>query len=200
MKIENANNVTIEIRSEDISKGGFAERWGTGVQAVEYTYRVGDQTKKADFQDLMVLVSQQRATAVEHEITPLSTDIQQRNQRLKQCSDALAYLRKLSAKFGTDTNPKTSSESTDKANSVAIALITSIVGKGVWPTGDVYKSQVDETVQKVQGESDRLNNLSQSAMTRLQSLVDKRDQSYSTATTLMTAISDTRSNTIRSFS
>ena len=34
-------------------------------------------------------------------------------------------------------------------------------------------------------------------MSRLQSLVDRRDESYSTATNLMTAISDTRSNLIR---
>ena len=34
-------------------------------------------------------------------------------------------------------------------------------------------------------------------MSRLQSLVDRRDESYSTATNLMTNISDTRSNLIR---
>ena len=34
-------------------------------------------------------------------------------------------------------------------------------------------------------------------MSRLQSLVDRRDESYSTATNMMTAISDTRSNLIR---
>jgi hypothetical protein len=34
-------------------------------------------------------------------------------------------------------------------------------------------------------------------MSRLQSLVDRRDESYSTATNLMTAVSDTRANLIR---
>jgi hypothetical protein len=34
-------------------------------------------------------------------------------------------------------------------------------------------------------------------MSRLQSLVDRRDESYSTATNLMTHVSDTRSNLIR---
>ena len=42
-----------------------------------------------------------------------------------------------------------------------------------------------------------LNNASQTDMSRLQSLVDRRDESYSTATNLMTSISDTRSNLIR---
>jgi hypothetical protein len=40
-------------------------------------------------------------------------------------------------------------------------------------------------------------NEAQTDMTRLQSLVDRRDESYSTATNLMTSISDTRSNVIR---
>ena len=44
---------------------------------------------------------------------------------------------------------------------------------------------------------DGLNNESQTDMSRLQSLVDRRDESYSTATNLMTSISDTRSNLIR---
>ena len=34
-------------------------------------------------------------------------------------------------------------------------------------------------------------------MTRLQSLVDKRDESYSTATSLMQEVGDTRANTIK---
>ena len=44
---------------------------------------------------------------------------------------------------------------------------------------------------------DSMNNESQTDMSRLQSLVDRRDESYSTATNLMTAISDCRSNLIR---
>ena len=44
---------------------------------------------------------------------------------------------------------------------------------------------------------DSRNNESQTDMSRLQSLVDRRDESYSTATNLMSAVSDTRSNLIR---
>jgi hypothetical protein len=44
---------------------------------------------------------------------------------------------------------------------------------------------------------DGRNNKAQTDMTRLQSLVDRRDESYSTASNLMTAVSDTRSNLIR---
>ena len=44
---------------------------------------------------------------------------------------------------------------------------------------------------------DGMNNEAQKDMSRLQSLVDRRDESYSTATNLMNAVSDTRSNLIR---
>ncbi len=46
-------------------------------------------------------------------------------------------------------------------------------------------------------DDDGLNNEAQTDMTRLQSLVDRRDESYSTATNLMASISDTRANVIR---
>ena len=52
-------------------------------------------------------------------------------------------------------------------------------------------------IQNVKSKIDSLNNASQTDMSRLQSLVDRRDESYSTATNLMTSISDTRSNLIR---
>ena len=59
------------------------------------------------------------------------------------------------------------------------------------------KKWLEYFVQRVKSKIDGLNNESQTDMTRLQSLVDRRDESYSTATNLMTDISDTRSNLIR---
>ena len=52
-------------------------------------------------------------------------------------------------------------------------------------------------IQSVKSKIDGLNTDAQSDMTRLQSLVDRRDEAYSTATNLMTDVSDTRSNAIR---
>jgi hypothetical protein len=59
------------------------------------------------------------------------------------------------------------------------------------------KKTLEGMLSLVKSEIDGLNNESQTDMTRLQSLVDRRDESYSTATDLMTSISDTRSNVIR---
>ena len=61
----------------------------------------------------------------------------------------------------------------------------------------MLKREVEEWIQKCKSKIDGLNNQSQTDMSRLQSLVDRRDESFSTASTLMTAISDTRGNLIR---
>ena len=61
---------------------------------------------------------------------------------------------------------------------------------------ELTKRKVEELVQLVKSKIDSFNNQSQTDMTRLQSLVDRRDQSFSTATDLMTSVSDTRSNLI----
>jgi len=52
-------------------------------------------------------------------------------------------------------------------------------------------------VQLVKSKIDGFNNQSQTDMSRLQGLVDKRDQSFSTATDLMTNVSDTRGTLIQ---
>ena len=51
-------------------------------------------------------------------------------------------------------------------------------------------------MQLVKSKIDSCNNQSQTDMTRLQSLVDRRDQAFTTATELMTNVSDTRGNLI----
>ena len=62
------------------------------------------------------------------------------------------------------------------------------------------KAKCEGAVQALKGEMDKENNASQTDMTRLQSLVDSRDDSYSTTTNIMSAISDTRSNLIGNLS
>ena len=69
-----------------------------------------------------------------------------------------------------------------------------------WKLEDKYsmnKKTLEGMLSRVKPEIDGVNNEAQTDMTRLQSLVDCRDESYSTATNLMTSIFDTRSNVIR---
>lgn len=207
---------------EMVEIGNINARWG--VKAGDYNVTVDDATSMMDFQDLMVQFSKQRAIAVEGEVEPLSTRMQQRNDRLDELSEALAELTEVQAEFDSDDEGARDAHSwiSNKTGEVLESL-------GYVPTyyateddrpsnnkngdrADFYKAgwrtesegqysmdkkTLEGMLSRVKSEIDGLNNESQTDMTRLQSLVDRRDESYSTATDLMTSISDTRSNVIR---
>ena len=67
-----------------------------------------------------------------------------------------------------------------------------------WGFGGYYatKAQLDGIVSKLKNVIDSENNASEKDMSRLQSLVDRRDEAYSTASDLMSSISSTRDNAI----
>lgn len=188
----------------------FQSRWNVSVNNYKITTvdSAGVRTEKeVDLETLLVYVSTNRATTIELEIQPVSTQVQNRNARLTLLTNALSTLTGMQALFesddagGTSSRDKDSSivltqESRDLINELARAAgqSTDLVDSG---SGYATKSQVEQAIQLVKSEMDKLNNESSSDMTRLQSLVDKRDESYSTASSLMSSVSDTRGNAIR---
>ena len=194
----------------------LSENWGQ-IQFYDYTLN----NAKMDFQDLMVAVSERRAVSVEGEVTPMTTRIRARNAYLDQLGSALSELTKIQAGF--DSEASGSQDMGSWMSDVTGDLLRNKLGfscttynassdrpddthregfyKARWiTTGSSYsanKMTIEGMIQKVKSTIDGLNNESQTDMSRLQSLVDRRDESYSTATNLMTAISDTRSNLIR---
>lgn len=148
-----------------------------------------------DFQDLMVAVAENRATTVEKEVSPLTTRIKARNKTLENLGDALGDLTKVQAGFKSD-------DPGDKRSNIEIKLSSFQTLQRVFGTLDfsnrkMLKYEVEEWIQKVKSKIDALNNEAQSDMTRLQGLVDRRDEAFSTATDLMSTISDTRGNLVR---
>ena len=190
-----------EIASEKVD---LSMNWG--LSALDYVYTDYDRatarfnTMNVDFQTLMICVGARRAAVVENEIRPMSTRMRSRNDYLSSLSGILAALTTAQASFSGDDSGTT--ETTVNLNDDQVSMLNTINGAnglvykkdGAWKTS---KAKCEGAVQAVKGEMDKENNASQTDMTRLQSLVDRRDESYSTATNLMTAISDTRSNLIR---
>jgi predicted nucleic acid-binding Zn-ribbon protein len=172
-----------EIRTANVE---LSQSWG--VQFGDYYYG----SEKIDLQDLMVAIAENRAVTVEQEVNPLSTRIKARNAYLEELGDALADLTRLQAAFKSDDEGNAQRETMkDKTYNTIYKL------QGTYPTKKEYKQWVEYYLKLVKSKIDALNNQAQTDMTRLQALVDRRDEAYSTATTLMTAISDTRSNLIR---
>ncbi len=197
------------IEAVPVAAETFQSRWNVTVNNYTLTAIDGNGnpvTKEADLETLLVSISTNRATTIELEIKPLSTQVNDRNTRLTTLTNALSTLTGQQALFDSDdpggtwshtkdNSVKLTQDSIDIINELARAAGQSsdLVGQD----GYVTKSQCEQAIQLVKAEMDKLNNESSSDMTRLQSLVDKRDESYSTASSLMSSVSDTRGNAIR---
>ncbi len=171
----------------------LSENWGN-IQFYDYTFN----GNRMDFQDLMVAVSEKRAVTVEGEVTPMTTRIRTRNTYLDQLGSALAEATKKEAEFESSAAGTTTMSG--MFSNATLATIRKAGGEQ-YLTGTNHntttKAGIAGIIQVLKSTIDGLNNEAQTDMSRLQSLVDRRDESYSTATNLMTAVSDTRSNLIR---
>ena len=198
--------------------GNIENRWG--VKAGDYNVTLKSQTDMMDFQDLLVKFSKNRAVAVEGEVEPLTVRINQRNKRLDELGEVLSELTKIQTEFESDDTGDRDMHSwmsnTTGAVLESLGYSPSYYAKESdrpkdneeradfykvgWNGDNQYsanKKTIEGMLSRVKSEIDALNNEAQTDMTRLQSLIDRRDESYSTATNLMTSVSDTRSNVIR---
>ena len=150
--------------------------------------------KHLDFQDVLIAIAERRATSVEKEVTPLSTKIQARNKVLEDLGNVLADLTKLQAQFSSDAK---GSDRSGTLQQTSKDILIAVFGTLDWSDLKMTKYEVEEWLQKVKSKIDALNNEAQKDMTRLESLVNRRDEAFSTASDLMSKISDTRSNAIR---
>lgn len=183
--------------ADTISKvevSGFRDRWNIQIN----DYKLNGVT--TDFQDLMIDISLNRATAVEGEVSPLSVRMKNRNVELQNLGSALAEVSKKQAEFDSDDDGD--DVMSGWFSTQTSSIISKYCGSGFinnWSGSqcDAQKAQIEGIVSKLKSVIDGLNNDAQRDMTRLQSLVDRRDESFSTATTLMTNVSETRDNAIR---
>lgn len=165
---------------------GLSQDWGVKF----YDYEFGG--KSMDFQDLMVAVAEKRAVAVEGEVAPMATRIEDRNAFLEDLGSALADLTAAEATLPSDADGDTKCSWSLDENTKD----TCERAYGYRPSDNDSKKWLEYHIQMVKSKIDALNNAAQTDMSRLQSLVDRRDESYTTASTLMSAVSDTRANLI----
>ena len=163
--------------------------------------------EKVDFQDLMIVISEKRAVAVEGEVTPLTTRINRRNVELDKLGSLLAIFTKTQADFPSDASGSDKKAVSGITSDQWALLREAYIKRGGDDPGATWnssfansnwtKSSVEGMIQALKSMIDGRNNKAQADMTRLQALVDRRDDSFSTASSLMTSVSDTRGNLIR---
>lgn len=191
-------NTAEQIGRITVAEDRFMSNWG--VKVFDYTHKGAH----VDLQDMLVSIAQRRALAIEDEVIPLQTIISRRNARLEKYGRVLSKLTELQVQYtGEETQGKTVSLSgitsadftTDDFKDIMaqIGYDGSVNGS----TLAMSKSAVEGAVARIKSKIDEMNNQAQKDMTRLQAVVDRRDESFSTATTLMSSVSDTRSSTIK---
>ena len=166
----------------------LSQSWG--VEFGDYFYN----GKTVDLQDVAIIVAERRATSVEGEVAPLSTRIQNRNKKLEDLGNVLADLTKLQSQFPSDAK---GSDPKGSLKQSSIVILQQVFGSLDFSMLNMTKYEVEEWLQKVKSKIDALNNEAQKDMTRLESLVNRRDEAFSTASDLMSKVGDTRSNLIR---
>ena len=185
-----------EITAMAVKGTGFDERWN--IQMLEYEMLVDGKRTMVDFQDLMVNVAENQALAIEQEVQPEATRIQKRTARLKVVGDAMAQLSAFKFNTKDNSNPSASAYVSKDTWSILTELTGSNWGSDYDKTVSRSKAQVDSGNQYLKSESDKLNNDQQLAMSRLESLVQGRDQNFNMASTLMQHVSEARGSTIKS--
>ena len=168
------------------------ERLGTlGISA--YDYRRNDE--QVDLQDLLTDVTVGRARAVEAEIKPLSDIMRHRNKKLDQYGELLAKLNKVQTSFKAADEKEPDKKTIVPLTSDEMKLLEEISHRTVisqYPS----KPETEEYIQLVKSAIDGMSNRTQTDMTRLQALVEKRDQTYTKAAEFLKDIVDSRSKAI----
>ena len=180
------------IQTNEVTNSNLAV-WGSNVQGAEYTIN----GQRVDFQDLMVAITEQRAATIEKEVEPMSDRMRNRNKHLENLGTALSDLSGIEAGFKNEDEGSTTSSSSLGNTTLAVL---NFLQTGLYTSdGKITKSNCEKGIQLIKTEIDKANNESSADMTRLQSLVDRRDESYQTATSLMQAIGDCRSSVVKNF-
>lgn len=148
-----------------------------------------------DFGSAVVALATRRATTIERELMPLTTMMMVRNRKLKKLGDALGDLTNLQVNFKADAP---GSEKSASGVSEATFKLLDAIKSGLFADNmhRMTKANVEQAIQLVKSEIDKLNNEMQTDTTRVQSYVQKRDESFSMASTILTSTKDTRRGTI----
>ena len=162
-----------------------------GLSAFDYNLSENENEKQIDLQDLLTTVAVKRARTVEDEMSPLSDMMRNRNQRLDKYGNLLAKLNKIDTSFDTEAQGSTPS-------SVSLTEEEKRILNEIGYDADVNPTKADTQMylQATKSAIDGLNNRSQNDVTRLQSLVEKRDQTYTKAAEVQKDVTESHSKLI----
>ena len=185
----------IAIQTIDLGQGGFS---GLGITACDYL--LPDTHTALDYEALTLHLTKARAHTVEAELQPLAQD---RNEALEAMGNALAAFTAALEAFesdaeGTDTTSFPMDSATYSLlvdyNILANGGFVYVVSSGTMTATKAGLSGASEAIKTAM---DGLNNAAQLDMTRLESLVARRDEAFEAAATLRKSISSSRDTLLK---
>ncbi len=169
--------------------------------AVEYNISKINSTvtTPVEFSTMLLAVSLRRANAVEGEVLPVSKSVTDRNGQLDELGKALSAASNIQAQTQKESPAVTVTDNSNGpiVNNALLKYKLAKSGDGVVNDYTYTPGEAAQAVQLLKSHIDNLNNEAQADMTRLQSLVDKRDEAYNLGSDLMSSVSDSRSTAIR---
>ena len=156
-------------------------------------------TTPVEFSTMLLAVTLRRANAVEGEVAPVATSVTDRNSQLDELGKALSAASNIQAQTQKESPAVNVTDSTNGklVNDALLKYQLAKAGDGVVNDYTYTPGEAAQAVQLLKSKIDNLNNEAQADMSRLQSLVDKRDEAYNLGSDLMSSISDSRSAAIR---
>lgn len=183
----------------DLGKGGFAH---LGLAA--YDYQVGSDAIAVDYETLALGIAKARAHVLEAEITPLATKMQTRNDELELLGDALSRFTEATEQFESDAEGSATTTFSMSPEMYSYLLQYQLISRDAFTyhsnnaTVTATKSGLAGASEAVKTKMDGLNNAAQLDMTRLESLVARRDEAFEAASDFRSSISDSRDTFLQS--
>jgi len=197
-------------------------QWGVDFNEYDYASPVEGGTtvlEGLDFERLTIKISNRRAVVIESEVQPMAVRMDRRNKELDQLGKALSDLSAFSAEYHVADDGKMimDADKTFSMDGVKGLVLAGVPVSKVEGSNDLSvdgvtfsyqttyynvslrKDRCDKWTQLVKTATDTRNNDSSMDMTRIESLVNRRDEAYNTSSSLSEKISGTRSTTIKNF-
>jgi len=161
----------------------------TQVQGQSGTYAMGGQSY--DIEGLMMALGVERSDLIEKQVVGMADAMKARNNEIKKVNDWIAELRGAGDKGWKDCRNYGDVKAYLESKGVQVGEAN---GKGfdIGNDGNWGKGERDTAVEYLKSQLDGLNSDSQLDMIKLQSLVNKRDQSFEMLTNLISKFSKTK--------
>lgn len=170
-----------------------------GLQQVEYTV---DGLKDADFGTALSIAALQHADTIEEESSAFSSMVRLRMRQLEELGEALSIISEAISSLPTDGAATDDPSHADPALWTADAILKKydLPSLNVDPEeGTVTRESLMKRKNELQHRIDTEDNTLQQDMLALQSLVSKRDESFSNASKMLSKVNNTSQTIIGNF-